>query len=273
MIFWVELIITLFVLVFGAAIGSFLNVVIYRIPAGLSILSPPSRCPHCLHRLGMRENIPVLGWFLLKGRCKHCHAPIAIRYPLLEAITALLLAGVYWQFGLTVQTLGYWVFVSGLLALAFIDLDTFTLPNCLTQPGLLLGLGFAAWVGWQESQTPEGVILSLMGGIVGGVLGIWLLDLIRIVGSMVLGRAAMGAGDGKLAAMMGVWLGWQYLLVAGFLACGLGSIVGGGAIALGWLKRSQPIPFGPFLVLAALLTLFWGEILLSTYLRWFFPLN
>lgn len=272
--FWI--ITTVLVFALGASIGSFLNVVIYRVPAGLSILFPPSRCPHCLHQLGKWENIPIFGWIGLRGKCLHCRTPISARYPLVEAIAGLFFIATFWRFGFSLETLSYWAFLSWLLALAFIDLDTMTLPNALTQSGLVAGLIFTAIIGMQGAkEQPLAVSVvaqQLMAGISGAVLGIWLLDLIRLVGSVALGKTAMGAGDAKLAAMMGAWLGWKYLLVAGFLGCVLGALVGGGAIALSLLNRGQAIPFGPFLALGAILTVFWGEQLLSSYLQLFFPL-
>lgn len=257
----------------GASIGSFLNVVVYRLPANLSILWPPSRCPHCLHQLGKRENIPVLGWLWLKGRCRHCRSRISVRYPLVEAITGILFLLVFWMYGFSIQTLGYWFFLSWLLTLSFIDLDTLTLPNSLTQSGLVMGLMFQGIVGFLQSPQTAGISEQLMRGIVGAVLGIWLFDCIVVLGSAAFGQAAMGWGDAKLAAMMGAWLGWKYLLLASFLACAVGAFAGGGAIALGWLDRRQPMPFGPFLALGAALTVFCGEAILSTYLRLFFPLS
>jgi leader peptidase (prepilin peptidase)/N-methyltransferase len=258
----------------GASIGSFLNVVVYRLPAGLSILWPPSRCPHCLHRLGKRENVPILGWMWLQGRCRHCKSRISIRYPLVEAATGLLFLLVFWKSGWQwqVQTFGYWAFFSWLLTLSIIDLDTMTLPNALTQSGLVAGLVFQVSTGFQ-SAAASGLVNQLMSGIVGAVVGIWVFDIIAFAGSMAFGQAAMGGGDAKLAAMMGAWLGWKYLLVAGFLACAVGAFVGGGAIALGLLNRRQPMPFGPFLALGAVLTVVWGKELLSAYLQLFFPLN
>lgn len=260
---------TPFVFAFGAAVGSFLNVVVYRLPAGLSLINPPSRCPHCLHRLGPTENVPIFGWLWLGGRCRWCKTPISPRYPAVEAITGLLFALVFWYFGFTFATVGYWVFLSWLLALSLIDLDTMTLPNALTQSGLVLGLGFQVARNWHQGSIPESLLL----GIGSAVLGIWLFDLIRLVGTIAFGQPAMGGGDPKLAATIGAWLGWQYLLVASFLACAVGALVGGGAIAMGWLKRKQAMPFGPFLALGAALTVFWGNWLLSTYLNLFFPFN
>jgi leader peptidase (prepilin peptidase)/N-methyltransferase len=263
--------INLIVFVLGASIGSFLNVVIYRIPAGLSLLYPPSRCPHCLTRLSPFENVPVAGWLWLRGRCKHCHAPISMRYPLVEAATGLLFLGVLWNASAPVEIVGYWALLSWLVALALIDLDTLTLPNGLTQSGLVVGLAFQMAQAAEQGWNSAGVSRSLMGGIVGAVLGLWLLDIIALLGSLALGQTAMGAGDSKLAALMGAWLGWKYLLLAGFIACALGAFVGGGAIALGWLDRRQPMPFGPFLAIAAGLTALWGETILSAYLNLFFP--
>lgn len=255
----------------GSAIGSFINVVVYRLPAGLSVLWPRSRCPHCLHQLGNTENVPVLGWLWLRGRCRHCQSPISIRYPLVEAATGLIFLLVFWNFELSIQTLGYWTLCGWLLALSLIDLDTMTLPNPLTQSGLILGLLFQICVGFLTSATWVGAINQLISGVVGVVLGLWLFDAIIIIGSIAFGQAAMGGGDAKLAAMLGAWLGWKYLLLTGFFACALGAFVGGGAIALGWLSRRQPMPFGPFLALGAVMTLFAGQAILSAYLHFLFP--
>lgn len=261
------------VFILGSSIGSFLNVVVYRVPAGLSVLWPPSRCPKCLHQLGKTENIPVFGWIRLKGRCAHCRSPISMRYPLVEGATGLLFVLIsFTSFTNPVQMIGYWAFFSWLLALSLIDLDTMTLPNPLTQSGLMLGLGFqVARCFWVAPNFAAGIHHYLMPAIIGAVLGIWLLDIIALVGSIAFGQAAMGAGDAKLAAMMGAWLGWKYMLVAGFLACIMGAFLGGGAIALGWLDRRQPMPFGPFLAVGAAISALWGEAILSSYLQLFFP--
>lgn len=255
----------------GAAIGSFLNVVIYRLPAGLSLLHPPSRCPRCLTPLKKQENVPVLGWLWLKGRCSHCRSPIPARYPLVEAATGVLFLLVFWWFGFSIATPAYWAFLSWLLVLALIDLDTMTLPNPLTSSGLVLGLTFQAVMGAATTSSVAGAIQSLIAGVLSAVLGIWLLDAISLAGSIVFQQPALGAGDAKLTAMMGAWLGWKLLLIAGFLACAVGALVGGGAIAIGLLNRRQPMPFGPFLALGAVLSLFYGEALLSSYLQLFFP--
>lgn len=259
------------VLTLGAAIGSFINVVVYRLPAGLSVLWPPSRCPHCLHKLGKQENIPVFGWLWLKGQCKHCRSKISPRYPLVEAFTALIFLLVFSLFGFSLETVGYWFFVSWLLALSLIDLDTLTLPNSLTQSGLVLGLIFQGLLGWQATSELSGVVNQLMVGVGGMVLGIWLFEAIAFIGTMIFGQTAMGGGDVKLSATLGAWLGWKYLLLSGFIACALGAFIGGGAIAIGLLSRKQPMPFGPFLALGGVLACFWGEAILAAYLQVFFP--
>jgi leader peptidase (prepilin peptidase)/N-methyltransferase len=256
-----------FVFMIGACIGSFLNVVIYRLPANLSLIHPPSRCPHCFHRLGKTENIPIFGWLWLRGKCRWCHTPISPRYPLIEALTGWIFLIVFWKFGLTSFTVGYWIFLSWLLALTFIDLDTFTLPNSLTKWGLILGLLFQAYIGWETGNIPEKLIL----GIGSAVLGIWFFDIIRYAGTLILGQPAMGGGDPKLAAMIGAWLGWKFLLVTAFLSCAVGALIGGGAIALKLISRRTPIPFGPFLALGAAMAVFWGNALIDFYFKVFFP--
>ncbi|MBW4660545.1 MAG: prepilin peptidase [Drouetiella hepatica Uher 2000/2452] len=269
---------TLITFALGAAVGSFLNVVIYRIPAGLSLLFPPSRCPHCLRRLKSYDNVPVFGWLALKGRCRYCRSPIALRYPLVEAVTGALFVLVYWAFNLSLPTLGYWAFFSWLLALSLIDLDTMTLPNSLTQSGLMAGLLYQAIVGVFSFSVVGGTSGGLSGaaghlleGILGAVVGIWVFDAITILGSIAFGQTAMGGGDAKLMAMIGAWLGWKLVLLSGFLACAIGAFAGGGAIAIGLMNRRQPMPFGPFLAFAAVLTAFFGETILSAYMRVFFP--
>lgn len=257
-------------IVIGASIGSFLNVVIYRIPAGLSILYPPSRCPHCLTRLAPRDNIPILGWFFIRGKCRHCHSPVSWRYPAIEAITALLFwcVAAYFGFSLPLVTLMFYcLFLSWLLALSVIDIDTMTLPNPLTQSGLIVGLVFQATVNLDGGATLWSD--RLLTGITGAVLGLWLLDILRWLGRFILEKEAMGAGDAKLAAMIGAWLGWQPLLLTILVAAALGSLIGIGAIALGKLGNQQVFPFGPFLAVGGVISLFFGKLILTNYLGWF----
>lgn len=284
------------VFTFGACIGSFLNVVVYRIPAKISLIHPPSRCPQCRHQLGITENIPVLGWLWLKGRCRWCKAKISSRYPIVEMGTGLMFVLIFWRFGYSLETLGYCAFLSWLLSLSIIDLDTMTLPSSITKSGLVLGLVFQGIVGWQAAQgqgvlkdTLTGSAVSLckgtlptncfsathianklMFGIGGAALGIWLIEIIALVGLLMMGQQAMGDADGKLMATIGAWVGWKYVFLSSFIACGLGSIIGGGAIALGIIGKKQPIPFGPFLSLGGALSLFFGDVMIDVYLNAFF---
>jgi leader peptidase (prepilin peptidase)/N-methyltransferase len=244
-------------LVLGASVGSFLNVVVYRLPAGLSLVSPPSRCPRCFHPLSWFENVPVLGWLGLRGRCRHCRAAIAVRYPLVEAAMAISFLVILGRFGATGKTVGYWVFSAFLLALALIDADTKTLPNRLTQPLLVLGILF-------QGLTAGGP--GLAAAVLGAVVGLWSFDAIALIGSWAFGRTAMGAGDGKLAAAIGAWLGWPLLLLAVFLACLFGALWGLGTAYGGRRDRRQTLPFGPFLAIGSAIALLGGSALIAFYL-------
>ena len=259
----------------GAAIGSFLNVVVYRVPAGLSILWPPSRCPKCFHQLGMGENIPILGWLLLRGKCRHCRTPISPRYPLIEAITAITFVLIYNRYGLSIQTIGYSLLMCWLLALTLIDLDTMTLPNPLTQSGLVLGLVFQATVGYVDNHAILGGKEYLIQGIIAMVVGIWIYDMIQLVGSLMMGQLAQGGGDAKLMAMVGAWTSWKVVLLAGGLASALAlvgfvavagsSAIKDGGLTAGSKKLTQPLPLGPFIAVGATIALFWGDALMDGY--------
>jgi leader peptidase (prepilin peptidase) / N-methyltransferase len=262
----------------GAAIGSFLNVVVYRVPAGLSILWPPSRCPKCFHQLGMGENIPILGWLLLRGKCRHCQTPISPRYPIVEALTAIIFVIVYNRFGLSIQTAGYSLLMCWLLALTLIDLDTMTLPNSLTQSGLVLGLAFQFAAGYLDSNHAiAGGRDDLIQGILGMVLGIWLYDTIALVGSIMMGRLAQGGGDAKLMAMVGAWSSWKVVLltggmasvlaIAGFIAVAAYGAISGRSIQAGANKLIKPLPFGPAIALGGTIALFRGTWLIESYLQ------
>lgn len=247
----------------GACVGSFLNVVIYRLPAKISLLWPPSRCPKCGHKLGSTENIPILGWLLLRGRCRHCHTSISARYPLVESFTALVFLATYLHFGQTWQTLGYCLFLAWLIALAAIDLDTMTLPNPLTSSGLVLGLVFQTFLGYQITHTPAGAAQYFIGAIGGMVLGIWIYDLIQILGTLLMGQVAQGGGDAKLMGMVGAWLGWSGVVLTGGMASLAGSLVMGGLVLLG--RRQGKFPLGPFLAAGAATALFMGDPMIAAY--------
>jgi leader peptidase (prepilin peptidase) / N-methyltransferase len=250
----------------GAAIGSFLNVVIYRLPAGLSLVHPPSRCPVCLTPLRKRENVPIFGWLKLRGKCAHCKTPISVRYPIIELTTGILYLFCFLVFGFSFQTIGYCLFLSLLLSLAMIDFDTMTLSEPLMKLGIVAGLIFQFVVGFSIGELSGGII-GLMFGIVGMVVGILLLDGIAIAGSMLFRRQAMGNGDGMLAAMMGLWLGWRGFLLALFLSALSGVMVGILGRVSAKMSRYQQMPFGPFLAIGSLLALFLGGPMITTYLK------
>lgn len=259
------------VFILGTAVGSFINVVVYRVPAGLSILFPPSRCPHCLHQLKSYDNVPVLGWILLKGRCRYCRSKISQRYPIVEAVTGILFLVLFLVFKVSILSLGYCFFCSWLLALSLIDLDTMTLPNPLTKSGLVAGIIFQMTVGYFTTNSWVGLAHHLAGAIGSVALGIWLFDIISVLGRVIFQKDAMGSGDAKLAAMMGAWLGWKYLLLAAFIACVIGAFFGGAAMVLARQQWGQKMPFGPFLALGSVFTVLGGEAMLSAYIRLFFP--
>ncbi|MGB3299095.1 MAG: A24 family peptidase, partial [Phormidesmis sp.] len=194
------------------------------------------------------------------------------RYPMVELSTGCLFVSVFLSFGTTWQTAGYWLFICWLMALAMIDLDTMTLPNSLTASGLVLGWGFQGGMSYLQAPTLHHVASGVVGAVIVSIFGLWLFDVIGIAGSRAFGKPAMGGGDAKLAAMMAAWLGVSGLLLSTFLAAALGAVIGGGALAVGALSAKQHIPFGPYLALGAMLTLFYGPQLVSAYVSVFFPL-
>ena len=267
---WVALaILWAFVAIIGASVGSFLNVVVYRIPAGKSLLYPPSRCPKCNHGLSARDNVPVLGWLWLRGRCRYCRTPISPRYPLVEATTAIIFLLVFWHFGWGWETVGYWTLMSWLLALSLIDLDTMTLPATLTKPLLVTGIVFRATAGWLATQQLAGAAGQVFDGILGMVLMLWLLEAIYWLALAIAGRPGQGEGDAHLMAALGVWLGWKLVLLGWFLGNLLGALFGLPARALGQLKPMQAMPFGPCLALGSAIALFYGEAIANAYLQLF----
>lgn len=252
-----------FVFVLGASIGSFLNVLVYRLPAGISLLSPPSRCPRCLTRLKPYDNVPIVGWLWLRGRCRYCRVRISPRYPWVEFVSGLLFLMLFLRFGWSLETPAYWGLISWLVALTLIDIDTLTLPNSLTMSGVSLG-----WLAQGVlAADPWG---ALAASVAASILGLWLFDGISLLGAVAMGKTAMGGGDGKLAAMIGAWLGWQGLLLSVLLASLLGTLAGGLGICLGRLNRRQPMPFGPFLAFGAGISLLFGNALIQGYLSLFF---
>lgn len=236
--------------IFSLTIGSFLGVCITRLPQGESIVYPPSHCDACGRRLKPGELIPVLGYILCRGRCRSCGAPVPMWYPLLEFLTAGIFMGLVYRFGFNVTALKYAFLASLLLVISGIDLSTCLIPDSLVLVGLGGGLLFlpAGNVPWQSA-------------LLGAVLGGGLLLLIAVVS-----RGGMGGGDVKLGVILGLFLGWQELLVALFLAVFTGALVGLLLVLLGKKGRRDAIPFAPFLALGTFGALFWGPELISWYL-------
>jgi len=237
----------------GACIGSFLNVVAWRLPRQESVVLPPSHCPRCGTQLHWFENVPVVGWMGLRGHCRQCGAPISRRYPLVELLTAGLWVAVTMANPTAMGPgaaplaliLAGWVLVSWLLPLVLIDLDNLWLPEPLCRFGLVLGLLFTAGLGWMQGP---GVARELLGQhLLAAGLGLVGFEAVSAIAQKVMGRPALGLGDAKLAALLGAWLGLTGLGVAVALAVFAGAIIGVLGRLSGRLGRNQPLPFGPFL--------------------------
>jgi leader peptidase (prepilin peptidase)/N-methyltransferase len=241
--------------IFGAILGSFFNVVIYRVPRGESIIRPPSACPACGTRLRACDNIPVLGYLLLRGKCRYCAAPISARYPIVEVLSGILPVLLFIRFGFSVPFYVFWPLSCVLLVLSFIDLDLRIIPDRVTLPGVVVGMIVAPLVGLM------GFWDSLLGVVVGGGA----LYLIGVLGEFFLKKESMGGGDVKLAAMLGAFMGWKLVLAALFVAFFVGAVIGVIVMARKPKDWDSSLPFGPFIALGAVLALLWGESALAWY--------
>lgn len=262
--------------VLGLIIGSFLNVVIYRLPKIMerdwavqcaeflgnpvpeqsepfNLALPRSRCPRCAHPISAMENIPVFSYLVLGGKCRACRTPISIRYPLIELFTGVLFALSVWKYGLSPAGAGALLFVSATTALAFIDFDTQLLPDDINQPLLWAGLIF----------NLTATFTSLVSAVIGAVTGYLCLWSIYWAFKLATGKEGMGYGDFKLLAAIGAWLGWQMLPLVILLSSLVGAVVGGALIVFTKRGRDVPMPFGPFLAAAGVIALFWGKPLTS----------
>lgn len=241
---------------FGAIIGSFLNVVILRLPEeDTSIAFPASHCPKCLNSLSWYENIPILSYIVLRGKCSHCHTAISIQYPVVELLTAFLAVVVCYKFSYSIEAAGYFFLAAALLVIIFIDIHHQIIPDIISLPGIVIGFLFSlvsSNVTWQSS-------------LIGLLLGGGLLYAIAYIYFFLRKQDGMGGGDIKLLAMIGAWLGWQSLPFVIFTSSLAGSIVG--LIAMKWQKKggNTRIPFGPFLSCAALIYTFYSEEILHFY--------
>ena len=265
----------------GLCIGSFLNVVVHRLPlmlerqwraesaellgieskddgASLSLSRPRSRCPHCGHQIRWFENIPLVSWLVLRARCSSCKAPISARYPLVELLTGVLLGAVGWRFGATPMALLWCGFVATLVALAAIDWDTTLLPDSLTLPLLWAGL-IAAALGWTLPLT------TALWGTVAGYMSLWSVYWLF---KLTTGKEGMGRGDFKLLAAMGAWLGWQMLLPILLGASIIGAVVGIAMKLSASLREGRYVPFGPFLAGSGLVVVLAGQQRVLGWIGW-----
>ena len=265
--------------ILGLLVGSFLNVVIHRLPRmmerewqcqcaelrgeetpqgeTISLIAPRSRCPACGHAISALENIPIVSWLFLRGKCSACQAAISMRYPLVEAVTGLLTAFAAVHFGFGWSALGAILLIWALIALTFIDFDTTYLPDAITLPLLWCGLLFN--LGSTYADLPSAVI-----GAMAGYLALWS---VYWGFKLLTGKEGMGYGDFKLLAALGAWLGWQMLPLIVLLSSMVGAVVGILLIVLAKRGREVPIPFGPYLATAGVIAVFWGDTLTQHYLR------
>lgn len=268
--------------ILGLLVGSFLNVVIYRLPKMMdrewrkecrllleidqpesseetfNLTFPGSSCPHCRHKISALENIPVISYLFLKGRCRHCKEKISIRYPLIEMACCILTVLVAVHFGVTPQVLLAMLFTWSLLAMSLIDYDHKILPDDITLPML--------WVGIIANMF--GMFTDIESSLYGAIFGYLSLWLVYMLFKILTGKEGMGFGDFKLLAMLGAWMGWQFLPLIIIASSLFGTIVGGGLILLKSHNRAQPIPFGPYLALAGFISLLYGQDLINFYLNW-----
>ena len=278
-------------LVLGLLVGSFLNVVIYRLPVILdrqwrqecaelhstdipvatepfNLVVPRSACPGCKAPITALQNIPVLSYLVLRGRCAACGIRISPRYPLIEALTGILSAAVAWKYGYGWQTAAAIVLTWFLIALTFIDVDTQFLPDSLTLPLVWMGLLLSLWA---SQSGPAPVPVDMRSSIIGAIAGYLSLWSVYHLFRLITGKEGMGYGDFKLFAALGAWLGWQMLLPIILFAASVGAVVGIAMLAVRGQSRSTPIAFGPFLAAAGWLVLMFGHEVVTGYLGMFAP--
>ena len=240
---------------FGAVIGSFLNVCITRLPAEQSVVSPPSRCPKCGKPVEWRDNIPVLSWLLLGGKCRGCREPISILYPLVELATAIVWAGMAWYYGLSLDALKGALFGTLLLGIALTDAREYIIPNEFTFGGLAIGLVLSA----------AGGLNAVLAALLGAVVGFGLLWVVGVAGRWAFKEEAMGGGDIKMMAMVGSFVGWQGVLLTIFLGALAGTAI---FLPLTLIGRKKLVPFGVFLAMGAAVTYVIGPSIIEWYRRY-----
>lgn len=243
--------------VFGAVIGSFLNVCIHRIPLGISIVHPPSRCPSCGSSIPFYYNIPVFGYIMLRGRCASCSAPISAAYPLTEALTGLFAVLLFMRFGLSVELFVYFAFIAALIVITFIDIRHQIIPDVISLPGIPLGF-IASFFLDSPGALASGIGILAGGGVLLAVAAVYYF---------VTGAEGMGGGDIKLLAMIGAFTGWEGVIVTLMLGSFSGALIGAASMAVRKQKGRVRIPFGPFLAGSAVLYIFYGRTLIEWYMN------
>jgi len=241
----------------GLIVGSYLNVLIHRIPRGKSTVLPRSSCPYCQGPIRARDNLPVLSFLFLGGRCRHCRAPISWRYPAIEALTAILFVTSLLKFGISPNLVHALIFACLMVLLAAIDMEHFLLPDRLTLPGILVGLGLQFW-----HPMP-----GLLAAVIGTLVGAGILILVINYWYWLRGEEGMGIGDVNMLALIGAFLGWQGVLTSIVLATTSGALVGISMLLVGRLGMRSRLPFGLFLALGGLFSLFFGDLLVAYYSR------
>ena len=244
------------IFVLGLIVGSFSNVCIYRIPRNESIVYPASHCPKCRTTIRPIDNIPLLSYILLKGRCRNCKSKISIQYPVVEFLTGFIYLIIYLIYGLSIQTLIYIILSSALIIIAFIDLNEQIVPDIISLPGIAIGFIISFFVPY----------ISFVNSALGILAGGGIILIIGLAGSVIFKKEAMGGGDVKLAAMIGAFLGWRYIIISLFFGFFLGALAGIFLVLSKIKSREDMVPFGPFIVLGSLITLLWGEKILIWYL-------
>lgn len=250
---------SLVVFITGLSVGSFLNVCILRVPRGQSVLWPGSSCPHCGTPIQWFDNVPLLNVVWLRARCRRCRGKISWRYPLVECANGLGYLGLAYQFGFSMKAAVYAWLLSALLVVAMIDFDHRMIPDVISLPGIVVGLVASTFV------LPLGWVGSLVGMTLGGSV-LWVLALLS---PYLFGKEGMGGGDVKLLAMIGAFLGWQSVLMTLVLASMTGAVVGSSLMALRRMKRGEAMPFGPFLVGGAVVSMFFYQDVIDVYVALF----
>lgn len=251
--------------IFGALTGSFLNVCIYRLPRGLSVVSPSSRCPSCDRAIKFYDNIPILSYLFLAGKCRHCKNRISFRYPAVEALNAVLYIAALWRFGIGWHLLFVFLFCSAMVVITFIDFDFQIIPDSITLPGMLVGLIAGSLI--FPDPFARSAMLGFMESAIGLLAGGGMFYIIAALSHKIFKQEAMGGGDIKMMAMVGAFMGWKAILLTTFSGSLFGSIIGIFLMAFKGRGRRAMIPFGPFLAAGALLTLFSGQEIITLYLR------